>query len=250
MNLGYMLHGGAPVKKRYRVNVTMTTATGIPVMIGTTANAGLVFLPSTAITAVTDCVGVTLDTAVYTATPTATTPEGIITVIINPDAVYRARMAANATAGTQLTLTTNDVAETAGTTLDKTGATGVGDPDPNSPDMIEGTMICVSGSNKGQMRTLTTSAATSAVTTVAFLNGIDVGSEFILVPWNINSAVSNLVQLTTNLTEARQNVAAGSVGMISVLTDMEVDFADTSSARRNSYLYLKIADHVYDVNTI
>ena len=248
MNLGYMLHGGAPVKKRYRVSATMTTAVGIPVMLGTTANAGLVFLPSTAITAVTDCVGVTLDTAVYTTTPTAATPEGIITVIINPDAIYRMHMSAGNTAGTQLNLTTNDVAESAGSVIDKTGAAGSGDNDIISPDMIEGTIICVSGANKGQMRTCTTTGSTSATAGVAFLAGIGVGDEFIIVPWNISSALSNNAKLTTNLAEVAQSTAAGT-GVSFALTDMEFDFADTTSARRNSFLYGKFLDHVFDYLT-
>ena len=251
MNLGYMLHGGAPVKKRFKTAVAVTTGVGVPLMIGTTANPGLVLLPSTAVSAVTDCVGITLDTSPFTATPTATSPEGIVTVIINPDAIYRIRMSGSATAGALLTLTTNDVADATGVSVDKTGATGSGDPDPNSPDMIEGTIFCVSGNNKGQYRTITTTAATAASAAgVAFINPIGVGDEFILVPINISNAVSNLMWLGTNLTEMRQNIAAGSVGAIMTFTDFEIDWADTPSARRNSYVYGRFADHVYDGNTI
>ena len=191
MNLGYTLHGGAPVKKRYKLGVTITTAVGVPIMVATTGDAGVIFLPASAITAVTDCVGVSLDTGVYSTTQGDA--EGLITVILNPDAVWRLHMAANATAGTQLTLTTNDVAETAGTVIDKTGATGAGDPDPNSPTMLEGTAFCVSGSNKGQSRKITTVNATTATVLVPFLNDIDSGSEFILVPWEVAGFNSNLV---------------------------------------------------------
>ena len=242
MNLGYMLHGGAPVKKRYRLNATATTVAGIPMMMGVTANAGLVL---TGVNSGTDVVGVTLDTGVYTTTPTATTPEGIITVVINPDAVYRMHMASNGTAGTQLTLTTNATANSAGTAVVSTS----GDPDPNSPnDMIEGTMICVSGANKGQTRTLTTTVTNTATTTVAFMNAIAVGDEFIFVPWNITSSVANTARLTTNFAEVVQSTATA-VGILFALPDMEIDFADTTSARRNSYLYGKFLDHVYDIST-
>lgn len=242
MNLAYQLGGGAPIKKRYKIGVTITTAVGVPVMIGTAGDAGVVFLPATAITAVTDCVGVTLDTGIYSTTQGDA--EGLITVIINPDAVWRLHMAANATAGAQLTLTTNDVAETAGTVIDKTGASGAGDPDPNAPTMDEGIAAGVSGANKGQTRKITTVGATSATVTVPFLNDIASGDEFILVPWAAADTAGNLVTLTTNLAEARQNVAAGSVGVTMSIVDMEFDFADTTSARRNSYLYCNISDHI------
>ena len=241
MNLGYMLHGGAPVKKRFRVNAAMTTIAGVPVMLGTSANAGLVL---TGVNSGTDIVGVTLDTSAYTTTPTATSPEGIITVVINPDAIYRMKMAANGTAGTQLTLTTNATANSGGTAVVSTS----GYPDPNSPDMIEGTMICVSGGNKGQTRTLTTTVTNTATTTVAFLNAIAVGDEFIFVPWNLTSSLNNTARLTTNFAEVVQSTAGG-VGVAFGLTDLEIDFADTTSARRNSFLYGKFLDHIYDVNT-
>ena len=248
MNLAYTIGGSAPVKKRYKLGVTITTAVGVPIMIGTTANAGVIFLAATAISAVTDCVGVSLDTGVYSTSQGDA--EGLITVIINPDAAWRMRMSANATAGTQLTLTTNDVAETAGTVIDKTGATGAGDPDPNSPDMIEGTAVCVSGNNKGQSRHIVTTGATTATVTVPFLNDILSGDEFILVPWSVENAVSNLVWLTANLTECRQGIAAGSVGVIMSILDMDWDYADTGSARRNSYLHALISDSVFNVNAI
>ena len=205
------------------------------------AGAGLVL---TGVNSGTDVVGVTLDTGVYTTTPTATTPEGLITVVINPDAVYRMHMASNGTAGTQLTLTTNATANSGGTAVVSTS----GDPDPNSPDMIEGTMICVSGANKGQTRTLTTTVTNTATTTVAFLNAIAVGDEFIMVPWNLTSSLNNTARLTTNFAEVVQSTAGG-VGVAFGLTDLEIDFADTTSARRNSFLYGKFLDHIFDVNT-
>ena len=243
MNLGYMLHGGAPVKKRFRVNATMTTAVGMPVMIGASGNAGLVL---TSAISGTDVVGVTLDTGVYTTTPTATTPEGIVTVVINPDAVYRIRGASTSTAGAQLSLTTNATASSGGTVV----TSGAGDPDPSTPhDMIEGMIVCVSGANKGQMRTLTTTATTSATTTVAFLNAIAVGDEFIILPWSNTSILANTIKLTTNFAEAVQSTASG-VGILMAIPDLEIDFADTTSARRNSYVYAKFLDHVYDVSTI
>lgn len=243
MNLGYILSGAAPVKKRYKLGATQTTATGVPVMAATTGDAGVIFLPATAITAVTDCVGVTLDTGVYSTTQSATV-EGLITVIINPDAIWRLHASASAANGVQLDLTTNDVANAGGTVIDKTGASGSGDPDPNSPTRLEGYAFAVSGGNKGQSRKITTVGATTATVLVPFTNTIAVGDEFILLPYELGGANSNLVWLTTNLDEARTNVAANSVGMTCAIVDLEMDVSDVAGARRNTYLHVNISDHI------
>jgi hypothetical protein len=242
MNLAYILSGAAPVKKRYKIGNTMTTAVGIPTMVAGAADPGIISLPASAVSAVTDCVGVTLDTGVYSTTQGDA--EGMVTVVINPDAVWRAHASGSAAAGVQLNLTTNDVAETAGLVIDKTGATGVGDPDPNSPTMDSGYAFAVSGNNKGQSRKIVTVGATSATVGVPFLNDILSGDEFILVPWEIAGIDDNLVWLTTNLDEVRQNIAAQSVGAIVAVVDLEVDFADVTTARRNSYMHLLFEDHI------
>ena len=242
MNLAYILSGGAPVKKRYKLGATSTTAAGVPLMAATTANAGLILLPSTAITAVTDCVGVSLDTGTYVTAQTVASAEGMITMIINPDAVWRLHAVGSAAAGVALALTTNDVAETAGLVIDKTGATAVGDPDCNSPTMLEGFAVCLSGANKGSSRKITTVGATSATVTVAFPNGVGSGDEFILLPWEIAGVNSNLVWLTTNLDEARANVAANSVGATMGVVDLEVDFGDTTTGRNRTFIHCLISD--------
>lgn len=241
MNLGYILSGAAPVKKRYKVGVTMTTAAGIPIMVATTADAGVIFLPATAITAVTDCVGVTLDTAAYSTTQSSTV-EGLITVIINPDAVWRLHASGGAGAGVVLPVTTNDVANAGGTVIDKTGAAGSGDDDVIN--FLRGTGFATSGNNKGQSRVVTVSGSTTCTVLVPFTNTIAVGDEFIFVPWEVAGALGNLVWLTTNLDEARTNVAAASVGMTCGVVDIEMDMSDTFTARRNTYVHVNISDHI------
>ena len=250
MNLGYILSGGAPVKKRYKISASHTTA-GIMTAVGADGTAGLA---ASGTTIATDVVGVTLDTGTYVTAQgsvgTSGSGEGVVTVIINPDAVWNARMSGATTSGALLNLTTNDVSDTTGLVIDKTGATGVGDPDPNSPTMDEGTIICVSGANKGQFRAVTSVGATTATVTVPFGNTIAVGDEFIIVPWQAMGITGNLVWTTSTFDQVRQNIAAGSVGGGMAIVDMEWDLADVASARSNSYLRFLVLDHVLTNVTI
>lgn len=242
MKVGWLVFGGAALPMKFKAGATFATA-GVPaVQAWTTPDNGI--RPMQGTTVATDYIGVTLDTT-GTYSETQGDVEELITVVISPDAVLKARMCNSAVSGTQLVRTTNSVAETAGTTITIT----TGDPAPNSPDLAQGTLACIAGANKGQSRKFITSAATTAAATKPFTNDIASGDEFLIVPWFVMSnAGSDNVQLTTDLTEARQDIAAGT-GIASEIWETKFDFSDVSSARRESYLYFAPNDIVGFGNT-
>ena len=234
MNLAYVLSGGAPVLKRYKIGAS--AAAGIPVV--ETSGAGIANATTTAIT---DAVGVTVDASTYTTTQATSMVEGVATVIINPDAVYRAKMVSAATGHTQLNLTTNSSANSAGTTITIT----TGDAAPNSPEMSGGTAIGVSGNNKGVSRVITSTGATSATVTVPFPYTIAAGDTFVLIPWSAPGVSNVTTTLSTDLTEVRGDQAASSTALINVV-DLEID---SEAVRSNSFLHLLIQDHMFGQTT-
>ena len=237
MNFGYSLTGSASFVKRYKLGVSSTTA-GVPFLVNAAGSAGCTLA---AVEASADFIGVSTDVGTYSTTQGDA--EGLISIVINPDAVYRIKMTGATAAGTVLVLTTNDVAETAGTVIDKTGATGVSDPDPNSPTMDEGTVFCVSGANAGQSRKVTSVGATAATVTVPFLNDILSGDEFIIVPWTPMDVAGNDIRLSSNLQEGRQNSAVGTGNPFRII-DLDWGFPDRTSVRDQSYVIAIIDDHI------
>lgn len=233
MNYAYQLGGGSVLKRRYRIGASLTVP-GVPLLVTAADGTGLV---AASTTGAADAVGVSVDTGTYSTTQGD--PEGMVTVIINPDAVYRLRMNNGATAGGQLALTTNSVASTTGLGVTITS----GDAAPNSPEMDEGMIFCVSGANVGQGRKVTSTSATVATVTVPFLNDIAVGDQFIILPFNPLDVAGDNINLTSNLAEARQDIAVGT-GIAAVHVDLEVDSSSVSNARRNSFVYAILDDHI------
>ena len=240
MKVGYILSGGAAVIKRYKVGATAIA--GIPVLDADTATAGI---KNATTTSLADAVGVTVDAATYTTTQAADMVEGVVSVVINPDAVLKALMVSAATGNTQLNITTNSVASAAGTVITIT----TGDPVPNGSgvEMADGTAICVSGSNVGITRTITSTDATTATVTVPFPYDLAAGDTFVLIPWNAPGPNGSAMtaDLTTDLTAVRGDADAASGGLIAVV---DLDF-DRSLPRTNSHLHFLLKDHVFGTNS-
>jgi len=237
MNFAYTSGGSTPVKKTYKIGTPSFATVGIPAVVTAAQGAGLAHCTSAAIT---DGVGVTLDTGTYSTTQGDA--EGLVSVIINPDAVYKLLMSGGGTAGTALGLTTNSAAETAGTVITIT----TGDPVPNSPDMQDGTAACITGANVGQTRNHTTSAATTATVLVPFLNDIALNDTFLLVPYAPMNATADNVTLTGNLAGANALQAVGG-GAAMEIHGVEFDFSGTP--RTNSYVYASIQDHLLNAGS-
>lgn len=237
MNLAYTLSNGGPLVKKYKIAATVGYA-GIPLLDASTATAGV---RNATTTSLANCIGLGLDTATYTTTQSASMVEGVVSVVINPDAVIKARMSGSATEGTQLGVTTNSSASAGGTVVTITS----GDAAPNSPSMVDGTAIALSGNNVNLLRTISSVAATTATVTVPFPLAIAVNDTFVLIPWSPAHASAITAILTTNLYEVRGDSDSTGDAAINCV-DLQIDSA---LPRTNSFLHFLFRDHVLKDST-
>ena len=232
MEGAYRLSGGAPQLRRYQVNATVSNGIlGVPMLIGTTTNAGIILATTTS---AADCVGLAIDNATYTTTQGtgADSAERLVTVIINPDLVFKARINQGATEGTQLTLYDVTTANSGGTVIN------TGD-DWNGTTFAGGAVFGYDGANVSQLRKIVSTDTTSATVAVPFDYGTVVGDNFIRSPyWE---ASTTAVQLTTNFYEVDNSIVVGTGG--AWLVDHQ-EFRDLGGAGRlNSFLYMLAGDH-------
>ena len=242
-NLGYLLGGGAPVVKKYMVAAGTPdfTVAGAPAIPSATGTAGVA--PMTVGT-INGYVGLSLDTAVYTtsqATVLADGP-GVVSLVVNADPVIRLRMSGTAAAGGLLPTITNSVASAGGTAVTIT----TGDIVPNSPTMLDGTIICLTGSNAGLRRKITTVSATVFTVVVPFPYAIAASDTFTAVPYFPGADTvlgGDGLTLTTapgtNATEADATVATTTAGVRFAHLDIQYDINDASRGRGTGYLYSK-----------
>ena len=239
MNFAGCLSGAAPVKRRVRIatgTAAITKAGGI-VTASTAGVTGVVFGLTTAIA---NQVGVYLDTAIAgTVSPTADA-NALLTVILNPDAIYRIRMGDSATSGTSLTIST-------GTDTSKTAnVMTAGDPDPSSPTKDEGYIAAISGANTGQIRKITSVATTVTATHIeGWVNTPIAGDQYLLVPWTpfegASGGAGSKINLTTDLTEGREDIAVGT-GQYFRILELVFDFSSAVNASRNSFIMAMLGD--------
>ena len=248
-NLGYIMSGAGPIQKKYKVGAGTPdfTVAGAPAVVAATTAAGV--LPQ-AVATVGINLGLSLDTAIYTTTQAADMIEGQISLVVNPDAVYRLRMSGTAAAGGTLPLITNSVASTSGLTVTIT----TGDIVPNSPTMLDGTLICLTGSNVGIRRRVTTVSATVLTVLVPFPYDIASGDTFTVVPYfpgGITATGVNGDNLTlttapgTNATEADATAASSTAGVRYGHVDIQYDVNGPSRGRLDGYLYASPTIHLY-----
>lgn len=249
-NLGYILGGGAPVIKKFMVGATPNFAVaGAPAIVAATTDAGVV--PQSAGT-VGQTVGLALDTATYTTSQATVLASGApqVSVVVNPDAVYRLRVSGGATPGTALTKITNSVASTGGTLITIT----TGDVVPNNPTVLDGTVICLSGNNVGLRRRITTVSATAITVLIPFPYTIAVGDTFLALPYfpggitATGTQADNLTLTTTPgtlATEARVDVASSTAAVRYGHVDIVCDTADPARALLETYLLASPTIHIY-----
>jgi hypothetical protein len=228
MNQSSYLSGNAAVLSKFKIGASILSA-GIPVIDGT---AGVI--PCTT-TDAADTPGLALELATYSTTQGDA--EGIVTVDVHPGLIISARMSGGATENTALTTLSNTSISTAGTT--------VTDADVGTATMVSGYVWCISGANKGQSRIATTfNSAASVVVTVPFLNDIAVGDEFLWSPFAKEpGAGCGNVQTTTLFTQADASIVAGT-GLVTVVTDVEMNGASDSAVR------FLLQDHLYGTATL
>ncbi len=105
MEWAYNIGGSTPHIKKYRIDGGTTVLQGVPVASSIAADADGVIVVTTA--AAIACLGITTDTATGTnAQATTGDNAGFVSVVINPDAVYRCKLNAGATEDTALDLKT------------------------------------------------------------------------------------------------------------------------------------------------
>lgn len=232
MDFAFAFSGGSPIVRKFQIGEAMANA-GVPVVIGGSGNEG-VALAST--TAAAGLIGVTTN-----AQPTLVTAQQSdnsdtareVEVIVNPDAVYKARLSGGATSGTDLTTYTVTTASTTG--LDVV----TGDDFTN---FDEGTIHCIEGNNVGISRKITVGDGTDASVTVAFPYDIAVGDKFIVVPYALGER--QYVQLTSDLTELNASVAVDTDNVNFVVLGLILN--DVS----DSYALIVPYDHLFSAGNL
>lgn len=235
MNFAYNLLGGAgaPFSKKFKISATFA----VPGVYATAALAGGTGIVKGIATTATDQVGVTTDTGTYTTTQSATMVEGTVSLITNPGAVYRIHAVSTATSAALLTTTASAAASNG---LSVTITTG--DPVPNSPSMDEGQIFCISGANGGTSRKVTSVSATVATVIVPFANAVAVGDVFLVLPWMPGDNAANNVNFTTNILDARGDIAVGTGADLRPV-EVEIDGSSITAAQNNSYVYAYLVAH-------
>lgn len=232
MEYAYSLTGNsAPVMKKYQV--AANTIAGIPLLIPAAGGAGLA---TSTTTSAANMVGVTLDSATYvTAQQTdGSSAEREVTMIVNPDAVWRMKLSGGATENTALTLLPV-------TTLSSTGLVVTTASAWDSPTFDEGVTWGYDGANGGSFRKVTSVSGTAGTVTVAFDQDTVVGDNFLRAPyWPCQSVA---IQLSTLLTQADASIA---VATGAEFVPVELDLRDiTDQGQTNSYVYAIPGDHVW-----
>jgi len=235
MELGYLLGGGTPTIKKYKM--AAGHAAGIVVVV---AAANATGLSTSTTTAFTDVVGVTMDASVSQGSPitystTQGNPEYTQSVVVNPDAVFKALLVGSA-ANAALELRTVGIASSNGLTV--VGTTG--DTDPSSPDMDEGSVWYTSGSNASASRKITSTTTTLTVTVIMPFAANRVGDKYITIPYTVGTKGA-CVTMSTDLKNVRGELAV--TGAVASVVDIDM------LGRSNSALHLVLTDHIFGITT-
>ena len=236
MKFAYSLSGNKMLVRRYQVNTTFANA-GVVALDPGSNNAGVAISTTTSFA---DAVGVTLDTATYvTAQQTdGTSAERKLSIILQPDAVYRALLSGGATENTALALHAVTTASTDGLTI-TTGTTWTG------TEFDEGAVWGYDGANLGQIRKITSTSSTAGTVTVAFDYDTVVGDNFLRAPyWPLQTIT---LQTTTNLYQADASIAVGTGGAVRVVDLIHRDLSN--EGRTKSEVLFTLNDHIFNVTT-
>jgi hypothetical protein len=230
MDFAYNLGSNStPIIKKYQVGETFGYA-GVPV---TVAGSGGYGVKKVTTTAAANVLGLGLEavTAVTAQQSDNSDPSRRISVIVNNDAVFKARYSGAATDGTAIT----DYAETSGNTAGTTvTAAGLVSAD-------EGSIVCSSGANAGQIRKNITGGSGSAVAGVAFPLDIAIGDRFFTLPQS--SMDAQTVKFTTNLTEIDQSAAVATNEAAFQVLDFSL--GQGSEILTNTYAFIVATDHLF-----
>lgn len=245
--LAYDLYGSIPVIKRFQFGVTLTKA-GIPFTVPAAGTAGVVIGTTTG---ATDLVGMSIDTGIVgdwshtrdlNATYSTTQGTGInsaqrmVSLIINPFAVWRWKMSGGATEDTALALQTVTTASSGGTAI-TTAA------EWSNPTYDEGYAWGFDGANAGAHRKVTSVSSTAGTVTIPFDYATVVGDNFLRCPFTPMQGIT--LQLTTALTQADASIAVGTGAPFRIV---ELDLRDSNdSGRTNSWVMAASNSHALNL---
>jgi hypothetical protein len=233
MQFEYLLGGGTPTIKKYKM--AAGHAAGIVVLVPAADGTGL---STSTTTSFADAVGVTMDAILSAASPVAYStvqgdPEHLQSVIINPDAVFKALMVGSA-ANIAVEQRVVGTASSNGLTVVGTA----GETDPSSPDMDEGTVWYNSGSNGGASRKITSTTTTLTVTVKVPFAANRIGDKFITIDYTPGT---KSVTMSTDLKNVRVDLAATGAAVYTV--DLILNGVGDSS------LELVLNDHIFGTST-
>ena len=223
MQLGFIIGGGYP----WLANVTIgaDVREGVPLLAAVTTDDGAIECTATA---AADAIGVCQETVTHvTAQQTdASDAERVAKVIVNPDAVWKAKMSGAAAEDTAMVLFTVDTVDSAGTSVETDG---------DATHALDGTIWGLSGANKGRKRKVDATSGNHFSVLVPF-EPIAVGDTFLAFP-TFPFCNTNNIQLTTNLTQVRDDIAVGT-GIEAIMVGGEFN------GRNDSFAYLMFNDHL------
>jgi hypothetical protein len=208
MELLQTISGGAPFIKKFQASVAYasTTAAGVLALgvVDSSTDVGEVTIPADASTPVVpgSMVGLSLDSP--TTTPAATgqiaTANMLVSVVVNPDAVYRAKMSFGTASDTALTIYTTTNASTSGVTT------------PGVTSIDNGVIWGYQGSNVGEYRI---ADDTSGGVSVSWPNDVATGDQYLCAAGKKNSAEASSPEFWDYTTTLDQ------LNVLTVVTDMD-----------------------------
>src|SRR3990167_453606 len=228
------LSGSAPAMRRYQIATTIANS-GVPHLVPGTGGVGVAVCTTTGADGMIGC---NLDAALtYQAAQNASGADqaALAQFIINPDAIWRARLSGGATENTALTLYDVSTASTDGLSV----TTG---DDFSSPTYDEGVGWGYDGGNAGKYRAITSVSSTAFTVILAFPADTVVGDNFMVAP--AFPLRANTVTLTTLLTQVRADLAVAT--NTAALRAVGVELRGIAeNGRTNSFVDLISGNHIF-----
>lgn len=244
MQLDYDYYGSVPILKKFQYGVTLSQV-GIPFTVPAANTAGVVIGTTTG---ATDLVGMSADKGSVAITGAAqstysttqgvgnSSAERVVTLIVNPFAVWSAKMSGGATEDTALSAQTVTTASAGGTAV--TTATSW-----TSTEFDEGSTWGYTGANAGRFRKITSTSSTAGTVTIPFDVATAVGDVFLRAPYWPMQTVT--VQFTTNLYQADASIAVGTGAPFRVV---ELRLRDSTDAgNTNSFVLFVSNSHALNL---
>lgn len=228
------LYGSVPILKKYQVASGVGSRAGVPLLVPAAAAAGLNISTTTG---ATDMVGCNLDTTTYSTTQgtgkaapfgSGSSAERMVTVIINPFAVWAMKLSGGATNDTALASQTVTTASSGGTAV-TTAASWT-----SSIEYADGVTWGYTGANAGLARKITSTSSTAGTVLVPFDYATVVGDVFLRAPyWPMSNTT---VQLTTTLDQANAVISVGTGAPFKVIELRLRDGSESPAGNVNSFL--------------